>query len=181
MLEDGFFLISDFDSGSYNQLGGGFEAVVDADALSQGTAALDRGQGLHFAWKRDADSGPRLAIRLFDERAAIEDRTYLHAGQARFLSVEIRGSVGGEALSLWASDRLQHQRQESMRIGELGLFLPRGEVTKAWQRALVPLSALPMGLDREELAVLFFSADAPAAGSVHLRNLALRGATAALH
>lgn len=171
-FENGVYVLSHFDAGNYNRLGGTFS--VFERAPSAGTVDLRTRQGgLMFRYQRAQEGFVGFWIHLYDDRARPRDRTYLHTGSATFISFEIKGRRGGEDVTLRIADRNWDTREDSLPIGPVARFLPKKRIRRRWQRALVPLSALPERIEREELAALLFSVESPSAGEITLRNLAL--------
>lgn len=171
ILEEGAYVVSHFSGGNYNRLGGTFGALEIAP--SQSRVDLRPGEGLHMHWERAPEGVAGLWLHLFDDRVRPAERTYLHTGAARFLYFEIRGNAGGERLTLGVADRLWAEKGRALPIGEVAMFLPEGQITREWQVARVPLSALPRGIEQEELASLSVSVDTPGTGDIFIRNLAL--------
>ncbi len=172
MMSSGAFLLSRFDRGNYNRLGGTFGSF--SKLPSTGDVRLLGGtSGLRFRFRRKQAGYSGLWLHLFDDRASAEERTYLHTGSASHLSFEIRGASGGESLSLAVADREWLERGDARTIGDLSKYLGEGGVTKSWQRVLVPLSDLPSDVEHEELASLVLQVGAPSAGEIAIRNLGL--------
>lgn len=171
MLEDGAYVLSHFDGGNYNRLGGTFSAFQRAPSQSQ--VNLRQGHGLHLRWKKVEPGFAGVWMHLYDDRVRPAERTYLHTGAAAFLYFEVRGGKGGEDLTLRVADRSWDDKGDSLPIGKVALFVPNGHITRNWQSVRVPLSALPRGIEHEELASLVLSAERDGAGEVFIRNLAL--------
>ncbi len=174
-LEKGAFLIDDFQSGNINHLGGYFNEFVRAP--SRAGVMLDRFSDGHPALTLIYDNRPPgfsgFWIHLFETKKPPCSRAYLDARHVGFITFQIRGSKGGEDLALKVADRAWEEKGDALLIGSVGDFLKRGQITTSWQRAWVPLSRLPQGINPKELAVLSFAAEGKKKGQVFLRNLAL--------
>lgn len=171
MLDDGAYVLSHFDGGNYNRLGGTFSAFQRAP--SQSHVDLRHGQGLRLRWKKAEPGYAGVWMHLYDDRVRPAERTYLHTGAAAFIYFEIRGIKGGEDLTLRVADRSWDDKGDSLPIGKVALFVPGGHITRDWQVARVPLSALPRGIEHEELASIILAAETKGTGEVLIRNLAL--------
>jgi hypothetical protein len=167
------FLVSAFDDGSSNHLGGSFGGVgrgtsaarVALDAWDDGRRALT----IDFA---ATASGPCAAwIQVFDFTRPAGDRVYLDVTPLQVVMFWIRGQTGGEKVLLKAADAAWERREDALPIGDLGSFLPAGRITTGWQQAVVPLSAFPSWLDRRTLAVLAFEAAAAGDTRIAIKDL----------
>jgi hypothetical protein len=172
LLASGAYVVSRFDRGNYNRLGGTFGSF--SKFPSAGDAQLIGGSsGLRFRYRRANEGFTGLWLHLFDDRALPEERTYLHTGAASHLTFEIRGSRGGESLTLAVADREWLEKGDARTIGDIASYLPTGQVGLDWQLVLVPLSELPPEVEHEELASLVLKADSISSGEVSIRNLGL--------
>lgn len=172
LLASGAYVVSRFDRGNYNRLGGTFGSF--SKLPSAGDAQLIGGSsGLRFRYRRAKDGFAGLWLHLFDDRALPEERTYLHTGAASHLTFEIRGSQGGESLTLAVADREWLEKGDARTIGDIGSYLPTGRVGLDWQLVLVPLSDIPPEVEHEELASLVLKVNSLSAGEVSIRNLGL--------
>ena len=176
-LEDGAFVVAHYRDDNENRLGGFFNGFARAPARAV-TAVDGAGdeRSLTFRWERAPGTFAGFWIHLFATHRPPADRVWLDARALGWLTFEVRGDAGGEPLRLQVADRDYEHREDSLAVGALGDYLPAGRVTTAWQRAWVPLAALPAGLDRERLASVVFLADPDGAtatsGRLHLRELA---------
>ena len=172
ILTSGGFLLSRFDRGNYNRLGGTFGSF--AKTPSTGDARLLGGNvGLRFRFTQAEKGFTGVWFHLFDDRASSAERTYLHTGAASHLTFEIRGSKGGESLLLAVADREWLEKGDARTIGPVSAYLESGAVTRKWQRVLVPLSDIPADVEHEELASLVMQAASKGKGEVAIRNLGL--------
>jgi hypothetical protein len=167
------FVVSDFDYGSENRLGGyfgtfgreGSTARAALDSWNDGRRALtidfsNSGSGSSGAW-----------IGFFDPRLPGVDRVYLDATPFPVLTFWIRGRTGGEAVAVKAADAVWERKEDTVLIDDVGAFLAAGRITTAWQRAVVPLSAFPSQLDRRALALISFEAASPGASRIAIKGL----------
>ncbi|PKN55014.1 MAG: hypothetical protein CVU56_23495 [Deltaproteobacteria bacterium HGW-Deltaproteobacteria-14] len=176
-LDGGAFVLAAYRAENENRLGGHFNGFARAPARA--VAAIDGAQddrALTFTWERVAGTFAGFWIHLFETHRTPAERVWFDARALGWVTFEVRGDAGGEAVRLQVADRDQERRQDSLAVGWLADFLPAGRVTTRWQRAWVPLSALPPALDRERLASLVFLADpdgaARTAGTLRVREVA---------
>lgn len=172
VLEDGAYLITHFDFGNYNRLGGTFSRFEKAPSSGR-LSMQQRKQRLRFRYDRKKEGFTGFWIHLFDDRERPEDRTFLHTGVAKYLVFEIKGAKGGDPIELRIADRAWEAKGDSRPIGNIARYLPAGRITTDWQRVVFPLSDLPAGIEHEELATLVLSVSAPGKGEIYLRNLGL--------
>ncbi len=172
ILTSGGFLLSRFDRGNYNRLGGTFGSF--AKAPSTGDARLLGGNvGLRFRFTQAEKGFTGVWFHLFDDRASSAERTYLHTGAASHLTFEIRGLLGDEPLLLAVADREWLEKGDARAIGPVSAYLESGAVTRTWQRVLVPLSDIPPDVEHEELASLVLQVASKGTGEVAIRNMGL--------
>ena len=176
-LEGGAFVVAAYRAENENRLGGHFNGFARAPARA--VAAIDGPEddrALTFTWERVAGTFAGFWIHLFETHRTPAERVWFDARALGWVTFEVRGDAGGEAVRLQVADRDQERRQDSLAVGWVGDFLPAGRVTTSWQRAWVPLSALPPALDRERLAGLVFLADPDGAtrtaGTLRVREVA---------
>jgi hypothetical protein len=167
------FVVSEFDYGNENQLGGFFGTCGQAGSTAR--AALDgwddgrRALTIDFSNSAAGSSGAWISF--FDPRLPRVDRVYLDATPLRVLTFWIRGRTGGEAVVLKAADAVWERKEDALVIGDVGSFLAAGRITTAWQHAVVPLSALSARLDRRALALISFEAMSPGGGRIAIKGL----------
>ncbi len=166
-------LVTDFNEGNTNRLGGYFNSFSKAPSAADITLEpLPQGrQALAFTYTREYSGFAGFWIHLFDFKAPPPERIFFDASPFEFVSFLIRGLTGKEALTLQVADRVWEQKQDSLPIGELNEYLAAGRLTEQWQRAWVPLDAFPQRIDRTELASLVFQATR-GAGKVYVKDLA---------
>jgi hypothetical protein len=168
------FLVSAFDFGSANALGGRFSSF--AAAPSSARVALRAGDDVRRALTLDVSkvaTGVCGAwIHLFDFTRPPASRVYLNATPFSVLAFWIRGRRGGERILLKAADAAWERREDALPLGDVAMFLPGGRIETAWQRAVVPLSALPSGLKSNELAALVFEVVDTGDGEIAVKDLA---------
>jgi hypothetical protein len=152
------FVVSTFDDGSRNRLGGFFGTFGKGHSTAR--AALDdwddgrRALTIDFA---NTASDPCGAwIHFFDLTRPASDRVYLDATPLQVATFWIRGETGSEGVRLKAADAAWERKEDALPIGDVGSFLPAGRITTGWQQAIVPISAFPARLDRRTLAALVF-------------------------
>jgi hypothetical protein len=168
------YLVSTFDSGNTNGLGGYFNAFQSqpssARALIQRWPGGDRALTLQYVKAGSGYCG--LWIHLFDFKQAIEHRRYFNASPFSTLTFWIRGKQGGERIRLKVADARWERQEDALAAGEVGDFVESGTLATSWQRAVVSLDHLPARVNRQELAGLVFEAAAPGSGQAGIRDLA---------
>lgn len=167
------FVVSTFEEGSRNRLDGYYSAF----SLAPSTARLalsrweDGNRTLTLDFNRAGAGYCGMWIHLFDFRLQVADRTYMNIGNYSYVAFWIRGKLGNERILLKISDAQWEQKEDSLPIGELGSFLPRGRIESTWQQAVVPLTALPRDLNIRQLASLVFE-PISGEGSIAIKDLA---------
>lgn len=173
-FEGDLFLVSHFDQGNTNQLGGYFsgfakspsQAAVTIDKAPDGTPALV------FSYRRITPGYAGFWIHLFDFKKPPAERIFLDATPFTYLTFSIRGERGGEELLLQVADRVWEKKEDSRAVGDVVSFLSSGRIDKKWQQAWIPLKRLPADLDQKELASLVFIVKQSGSGRVFVKDLA---------
>jgi hypothetical protein len=160
-LQEGVFLLDDFQQGNTNRLGGYFNHIIREPSESHVTIgeAPDGRRSLCFTYSQNPPGFSGFWIHLFDFKLPPIDRTYLDASPFRYLTFDIRGEQGGESLSLQVADFAWDKKEDSLKIGNVDRFLPTGKIQPSWQRAWVPLDGFPERVMKTELANLVFLAN----------------------
>lgn len=176
-LVDGAFVVGRYRDDNENRLGGHFNGFARAPARAvAGIEGEGEQRALTFTWERAPETFAGFWIHLFETHRTPAERVWFDARGFGWLTFEVRGGEGDEPIRLQAADRDMERKQDSLPVGPLGDFLPAGRVTAEWQRAWVPLSALPASLDRQRLANVVFLADPDGAsatrGTLRVRELA---------
>lgn len=155
--------VADFDAGVRNRLGG--FANVFQRAPSSGSAGNARGPdgrpGLRVECRNDAGGFCGAWVHLFDFTKPASSRRFLDASPFAVLSFWIRGEAGGERVLLKLADAAWERREDAVPVGDIGGLLAAGRIDREWQRAEIPLRALPGRLDPRSLATLVFEAMSP--------------------
>lgn len=167
------FLLDDFYQGNTNRLGGYFGKIFRAPSESHVTVvrAKDGRRSLRFTFDRKSTGFSGFWIHLFDFKKPPVERIFLDATPFRYITFAIRGEEGGERLALQVADQSWEKKEDSLKIGDVGDFLPTGNVRETWQRAWVPLESLPEQIAKKELASLVFLAKA-GEGRVYIGDIA---------
>ena len=110
-------------------------------------------------------------IHLFNFKEPPDARVFLDTTPFSYLTFSIRGEKGGEELLLQIADRVAEKKQDSLTVGDVASFLPAGSIDSNWQQAWIPLTKLPEGLDRKELASLVFLVKQSGSGRVFVKDL----------
>lgn len=168
------FVVGHFDRGNINRLGGYFSAFNRAPSLGAVTldTAADGTPALAFSYVHAAGTWAGFWIHLYNFKAPPAEQVFLDASPFTHLTFAVRGERGGEALRLQIADRGWESREDSLPVGDVGAFLPRGRIDGEWQRAWVPLERIPDRVDRRELASIVFLATSHSEGRVLLKDLA---------
>jgi hypothetical protein len=172
-LREGLFVISRFEYGPTNALGGHFG--VFARSPSRGALGLrDLGGGpraLSFVYRRAGRGHAGLWIHLFAADRPPAERVYVDARGTAYLGFAVRGTRGDERLELRIADRRRQERGDAVSLGDVGAFTAAGRLRRRWQQAWIPLDHLPAGLSRDELAAVVLVATAPGRGRIELKDL----------
>jgi hypothetical protein len=168
------YLVSSFDSGNQNSLGGYFN-VFQAFPSWARTALRDwddRYRALTLDYLKTGVGYCGMWIHLYDFKQPAGSRIYLDASPYEVLTFWVRGRQGNERLLLKISDALWDRKEDALPLGDVGGFLPNGRIESTWRRAVIPLSALPRDLDRRHLAGLIFEVTTPGEGRIGVKDLA---------
>lgn len=167
------FLLDDFQQGNTNRLGGYFSSIIRAPSESHVTIdkTPDGYQSLCFRYNQKSPGFAGFWIHLFDFKRPPVERIFLDATPFQYITFNIRGEEGGERLMLQVADDAWERKEDSLRIGNVGQFLPSGKIQKSWQRAWVPLVRLPERIKKEKLASLVFLAQ-QGEGRVYIGDIA---------
>jgi hypothetical protein len=168
------FVVSAFDFGNANALGGRFNSFAAAPSTARVTlkSADDGRRALTVDFSKAATGACGAWIHLFDFTRPAASRVYLNATPFSVLTFWVRGRRGGERILLKAADAAWEIKEDALPLGEVATFLSGGRIETTWQRALVPLSALPAGLKANELAVLVFEAAGAGDGQIAVKDFA---------
>jgi hypothetical protein len=174
VCEGNCLLVSSFDFGNANTLGGRFNTFsAGASTARLGLAAgTDGRRALTLDFTKAATGVCGAWIHLFDFTRPAAERIYLDASAYAVLTFWVRGGTGREQVLLKAADAEWERREDSLPLGDVAAFLESGRLDTSWQRAIVPLSALPRGLKPAELAVLVFEASGIGEGQLAVKDLA---------
>ncbi|MDH4218521.1 MAG: hypothetical protein OEW23_07060 [Candidatus Aminicenantes bacterium] len=167
------FLLDDFRQGNVNRLGGYFNGFSKAPSLSSIT--IDKASGglpsLCYFYEQTSPGFAGFWIHLFDFKVPPTERAFLDSTPFTYLTFAIRGEEGNERLTLQVADYSWENREDSLEVGDLARFLPKGKIEKNWQRAWIPLENFPDGISRKELASLVFLAW-EGRGRVYIQDIA---------
>jgi len=172
-IHEGVFLLDDFQRGNTNRLGGYFSRLIRNPSESHVTIdeAPDGRRSLCFTYSQKSPGFAGFWIHLFDFKLPPIERIFLDMSPFRYLTFTIRGERGGERLSLQVSDYSWERNEDSLKIGNMGQFLPSGQIQQSWQRAWIPIEMLPDRIKKEELASLVFLAQS-GKGKVYIGDVA---------
>ena len=173
-FEGDFFLVSHFVQGNINGLGGYFSTF--SKSPSQAAITIDKApdgkRALIFSYSNITPGFAGFWIHFFDFKKPPASRIFLDATPFAYLTFSIRGERGEEELLLQVADRKWEKKGDSLVVGDVASFLPAGRINNKWQQAWIPLTKLPEGLNRKELATLVFVVKQSGSERVFVRDLA---------
>ncbi|MEK6565832.1 MAG: hypothetical protein AABZ41_03895 [Bacteroidota bacterium] len=168
------FIVSHFDGGVRNELGGVFNSFA-REPSSAAASIWDR-MGARPALRLEFDKREAgfcgMWVHLFNSTAPLESRVYLDASPFDFISFWIRGTSEGEKIRFKLADASWELKEDAVEVGELSRFLPFGSITTDWQRAVIPLANLPDEIRKNELAAISFEVVSSGKGAVEVKTLA---------
>ena len=173
-FEGDFFLVSNFNQGNINRLGGyfnGFARYPSKSTVSI-TNTSDDISALTYNFENQSPGFSGFWIHFFDFKTPPSKQVFLDATPFTYLTFSFRGEKGDEKFQLRMADRAMEKKEESFLIGEVSSFLPQGKVKKNWQTAWVPLSRLGIHVNRKELANVVFQVIGNGSGRIFVRDLA---------
>jgi hypothetical protein len=167
------FILDDFHRGIPNRLGGYFSSILRAPSESIVTIdeTPDGRRSLCFTYNQMSPGFSGFWIHLFDLKKTPVERIFLDATPFRYITFSIKGQEGEESLVLQVADYSWEKKEDSLKIGDVGQFLPSGKIQKSWQQAWIPLEKIPERITRTELASLVFLAK-PGKGKVYIGDVA---------
>jgi hypothetical protein len=168
------YLLSSFDNGRQNGLGGFFNPFFSIPS-SAGAAVEtweDGRRALTFEYLKAATGFCGLWVHLFDDKKPRDERAYLDASSFDSLAFWVRGSEGNEQVLLKAADAVWERKEDALPIGKIADFLPEHRVEKYWQPAIVPLKKFPLTLNLRALASLSLESVHPGSGRIAIKDLA---------
>lgn len=168
------FLVSRFDQGNINRLGGYFGGFVKEP--SKYSLAIEKSPdntpALAFFYTNTPPGFVGFWIHLFDFKEPPMKRVFLDASPFSYLTFSIRSEKGGEQLSLQMADRVWEKKEDSVKIGSVTSFIDTGKIDTKWQQVWVPLEKLPRQLNKKELAGIVFVVEGNSAGHIFINDLA---------
>ncbi len=169
-----YFLVSSFDSGVQNRLGGYFNSFSSPPSSAATTIRRweDGRRALSLDFLKAGSGFSGMWIHLFNYRSPSGERVYFDSSPFESLAFWVRGVLGSERILLKASDAAWERKEDALPIGEIADFLPQRRLEKYWQPAVIPLSRLPTGLNRRELSGLVFEALGPGQGRITVKDIA---------
>lgn len=173
-FEGDFFLVSHFDRGNTNRLGGYFNGFAKHPSKSIVSIARtsDNEPALTYSFENQSPGFSGFWIHFFDFKMPPSERVFLDATHFSYLTFSVRGEQGNEKIMLRVADRSLEKGEDSLLVGELSSFLPDEKIEKGWQTAWVPLSQLSTRINRKELANVVFQVAGNSVGTIYVRDLA---------
>ncbi|MBI2608882.1 MAG: hypothetical protein HYW47_04695 [Deltaproteobacteria bacterium] len=171
-----YFVVSDFNQGNQNYLGGFFNEFFARPSYSRVTVTdtEKRGEGksLYIEYDQKLIGFSGAWIHLFNFKKPPEERTYFNAEDFKYLSFWVKGREGGEDIFVQLADARWEHKEDSVIVGRVKDFLPKG-ITKEWQQVLLPLNQTQLGvLDIQKLAGLIFNFRFPGKGLIYIDDVA---------
>ena len=173
-FEGDFFLVSHFNQGNVNRLGGYFNGFARTPSKSAVSIAKtsDDSSALTYTFKNRSPGFSGFWIHFFNFKAPPSEQVFLDATPFAYLTFSFRGEKGDEKILLRMADRVMETKEDSFLIGEVSSFLPQGKVKKDWQTAWIPLSRLDARINQKELANVVFQVAGNGSGRIFVRDLA---------
>jgi len=169
--EGDYFLVSHYNTGNTNNVGGYFFAF--SRSPSKSFAEIDKKQkALSLKWKHEEPAFAGVSLHLYNFKLPGHQQVFMDARDFRYITFKIRGAKGGEQFMLRLADRLHEQRQGSVKIGPLDNFIDGGLVTKKWKEVWVKMRDIPKGVRMKELASLIFMVNKNSKGKVYIKDFA---------
>lgn len=173
-FEGDVFLVSHFNQGNINRLGGyfnGFARYPSKSAVAI-TNTSDNISALTYYFENQSPGFSGFWVHFFNFKAPPSEQFFLDATPFTYLTFSFRGEKGDEKIMLRMADRSLEKKEDSLFIGKVSSFLPQGKVTKTWQTAWIPLSQLDTRINQKELANIVFQIDGNSSGRIFVRDLA---------
>ncbi|MCC6748573.1 MAG: hypothetical protein IT371_13000 [Deltaproteobacteria bacterium] len=166
------FLLSHYDRGNQNRLGGYFNGFAREPSRAEVRLGPAPGgtRALTLSYDRRATGFAGLWIHLFDLQERAARRVYLDSRPFSHLAFRLCGPA--ERVLLKVADRAFEAREDALPVGTLDRFARKAGGRSCWREIFVPLDRLPARLKREELASLVLEVVAPGAGRLFVRDVA---------
>lgn len=173
-FEGDYFLVSHFNQGNINRLGGYFNGFSKKPSKSTVSIAKDSDDtsALTYNFENQSPGFSGFWIHFFDFKATPSRQVFLDATPFAYLTFSVRGEKGNESIMLRTADRVMEKKEDSLLIGEIASFLPQGKIKKDWQQAWVPLSSLNVRINRKELANIVFQVSGNGSGKIFVKDMA---------
>jgi hypothetical protein len=179
-IQDGYYRVTDFDSGIPERLRGRFGTFVRLPSSASLDLSLEvrpsaGGRALRLDYTKKPEGFCGLWIHLMEQDRS--SRTaYFDASSFAYLSFWVRGEQGGEDALVQLADERWEQRGDSIALGALS-ELVAGGVTREWREATISLQeAMHMGLDLRRLATLSLKIVDPVSGTLYLDDVSFKTA-----
>ena len=173
-IENGFFLVSHFNQGNINRLGGyfnGFARHPSKSAVSIGKTPEGE-PALAYQFENQSPGFSGFWIHFFDFKMPPSERVFFDATPFDYLTFSIRGEKGNEKIMLRMADRSLEKKEDSLLVTEMSSVLTHKNIDTEWQTAWVPLSKLNPRINRKELANVVFQVAGNNSGRIFIKDLA---------
>src|SRR3990167_10961906 len=169
------FLVSNFDQGNVNRLGGYFSGFAKPPSQYYSLAiekSPDNTSALSFNYMNRPPGFVGFWIHLFDFKEPPLKRIFLDATPFNYLTFSIRSQEGESRLGLQIADSIWEKKGDSLRVGSVDSFLDSGKLGSKWQQLWVPLEKLPKQINKKALASIVFVAEGGGSGHIFIKDLA---------
>lgn len=169
-------LVEDFEGDPPNRLGGYHEKYQAGDSVAvfSRSATVARGQGRSLCIQGDRRTTGYCGVWMHFFNFKVPQKQYFDARPFSYLSFWVRGQRGGERFTIKLADRTWIEKEDSVAVGEISTYLPKG-VTTTWQEVLIPLSSA-RNLDLQTLGGLTIDFSAPGQHTIYLDDVCFKAA-----
>ncbi len=167
------FLVSHFDKGATNRLGGYYNRFQRKPSLADAAVRPNHARvgALILKFQRKSTGFCGMWMHFFNFKQDPRQRFFLNAQPFSQLTFWIRGQKGGEQILLKMADAAWERKGDALAVGALNRFLPKKRITTEWQRVVVPLRAFPKSLNRRMLASWVLEAT-KGSGQIEVKTMA---------
>lgn len=177
-VEKGVFLLSDFDEGLQNSVGGYSNEFFKIP--SQALMTFDRqvfrggsGKSLRFRYQKKGDGYCGVWMHFFDMKERPLDRHYLDVRAFSHFSFWVKADRAGLDAAIQLADARWEKIEDSVFYGNISTYLPKG-ITPQWQQVVIPLNqSFYRNLNFDKLAALVLNVRSPSEGTIYIDDVVL--------
>lgn len=173
------FVISHFDFGAQNRLGGYFDVfyrIADSSPASSGAVTIDdapeRQRALVFNYDHKGPGYVGIWINLFNHHRSPAERYYTDATQYAGLRWRVCGAQLDD-LEVKIADAKQVLREDASSLGVLTQYIQHKSAKSCWREVFVPFSRLPKQVNVKTLASIVLMVRQHNTGVIYVRDVAL--------